>query len=115
MRQLLVICICFLVLATGCASVVGQLKQDPYAVVTYGSTEDTTIFIKYSTTTGQAWILADEWQPISDNETLPESKYVIKVVSMPGRIFTAVRFDTISGRSWTAINNRWAELKTKQE
>jgi hypothetical protein len=106
------LCFCFL---TGCASGFKQCKQEEYQVIAYGETKDTSLFIKYSTRTGQSWFLADEWQPIPDDEVLLESKYVIKVVSMPDRMYTAVRLDTVSGKSWSAINNRWVEIKTKNE
>jgi hypothetical protein len=62
---------------------------------------------------GQAWILSDGWLPIPDDEVLPESKYVIKVVSMAEHRYIAVRIDTITVRSWSSINNRWVEIKTK--
>jgi hypothetical protein len=97
----------------GCSSGFYQVRQDPYEIISYGSSEDTSLFIKYSTYTGQAWILSDGWLPIPDDEVLPESKYVIKVVSMAEHRYTAVRIDTISGRSWSSINNRWVEIKTK--
>jgi hypothetical protein len=97
----------------GCSSGFYQVRQDPYEIISYGTSEDTSLFIKYSTYTGQAWILSEGWLLIPDDEVLPESKYVIKVVSMAEQRYTAVRIDTITGRSWSSISNRWVEIKTK--
>ena len=113
MRKTFVVFIVSSLFFTGCSSGFYQVQQDPYKIISYGSSEDTSLFIKYSTYTGQAWILSDGWLPIPDDEVLPESKYVIKVVSMAEHRYTAVRIDTITGRSWSSINNRWVEIKTK--
>ena len=115
MRKLFVIFILSLILLMGCSSTFKQIQQDQFKVISYGSSEDTSVFIKYSIYTGQAWILTDGWQPIPDDETLPKSKYSIKVVSMAGHRYSAVRIDTVSGRSWSSISNRWVEIKTKKE
>jgi hypothetical protein len=91
MRKSLVFFIVSSLFFTGCSSGFYQARQDPYEIISYGSSEDTSLFIKYSTYTGQAWILSDGWLPTPDDEVLPESKYVIKVVSMAEHRYTAVR------------------------
>ena len=115
MRKLSVIFILSLVFLMSCSSAFKQIQKDAYEVITYGSSEDTAIFIKYSTITGQAWILADVWEPIPDDEELPDSRYQIKVVTVGGRKYTAVRIDTNTGRSWSSIDNRWVEIKTEKK
>lgn len=100
---------------TGCSWTPKQMQQDPYEVISCGTSDDTSLFIKYSTYTGEAWILSDKWMQIPDDEKLPESKYVIKVVSMAGHRYAAIRIDTVTGRSWSAINNRWVEIKSKDQ
>ncbi len=105
-----------LVFLAGCSSAFKQVQQNPYEVISGGSTTESYLFMKYSRSTGQTWFLiAEGWQPITDDEVLPKSNYMVKVLSLEDYRYSAIRIDTATGQSWSSINNRWVELVTKNE
>ncbi len=105
-----------LVFLAGCSSAFKQVQQNPYEVISDGSTRESYLFVKYSRSTGQTWILTVKgWQPITDDEVLPKSNYMVKIVSLEDYRYSAIRINTATGQSWSSINNRWVELVTKKE
>ncbi|MDP2714689.1 hypothetical protein [Rheinheimera sp.] len=99
-----------LLIISGCTTTLPNNQSYGLEMVSIGEKGETR-HIKYNRTTGEAWWASDTaWTKITDQETLPESNYLIRIIST-GASWRALRIDTKSGKTWKNSKGKWVPFK----
>ena len=93
-----------------CSSTTNITEGYGIEIVSIG-TQGETRHVKFNRVTGESWWSENTvWKPIIDIKPIPESQYIIKIIST-GKSWRALRIDTFSGDTWKNSRGRWVPFK----
>ena len=93
----------------GCSSINHIDNTYGIEIVSIGTKGDTR-HIKFNKITGESWWSDNViWKPIIDDTAIPESQYVVKIVST-GSSWRALRIDTSTGKTWKNSKGKWIPM-----